>query len=73
MNNHPNKEIRAAVDYAIEHGWRLIKSGPRAHVWGRLLCPHSDRSGCRQPIYSTPKHPQDHAKDIRRTVDSCPH
>ena len=38
MNDHPNKEIRAAIDYALSHGWRLIKAGPRAHVWGRLLC-----------------------------------
>lgn len=27
-DDHPNKEIRAAVDYARSRGWRVIKSGP---------------------------------------------
>ena len=35
MNDHPNKHIREAVD----HGWRLRKAGPRAHIWGLLFCP----------------------------------
>ena len=73
MNDHPNKEIRAAIDYALSHGWRLIKAGPRAHVWGRLLCRQRDREGCQQPVFSTPRHPQDHGKDIRRAVDRCHH
>lgn len=33
MNDHPNKEIRADVDYALEHGWSLQEAGPRAHIW----------------------------------------
>ena len=45
MNNHKNKHVRAAVDYALEHGWRLVLAGPRAHVWGKLYCPLHDRSG----------------------------
>ena len=40
MNNHPNKHIREAVDYALAHGWRLGHAGPRAHIWGLLFCPH---------------------------------
>lgn len=70
---HPNKEIHAAIEYAIEQGWRLVKAGPRAHIWGTLLCPQSDRSGCRRTVYSTPRKPQAHASDIRRAVDRCPH
>jgi len=31
MNDHPNKHIREAVAYALEHRWRLRKAGPRAH------------------------------------------
>jgi hypothetical protein len=30
---HPNKHIRAAVEYALGHQWTLRKSGPRAHIW----------------------------------------
>jgi hypothetical protein len=73
MANHPNKHIRAAVEYAIEHGWTLKKAGARAHVWGRLYCPHGDRTGCAKAVYSTPRVAEDHARDIRRAVDRCPH
>ena len=44
-NDHPNKEIRKAIDYALERGWRLEKSGGRAHSWGTLYCPHGERGG----------------------------
>ena len=73
MNNHKNKHIRAAVDYALEHGWRLVLAGPRAHIWGKLYCPQHDRAGCDQAVYSTPRVPEWHAEDIRLAVDSCPH
>jgi len=46
MNDHPNKHIREAIDYALANGWRLVKSGPRAHAWGRLYCPAQTRGGC---------------------------
>ena len=73
MNDHPNKHIRAAVDYALDHGWRLRKAGPRAHIWGLLLCRHDARDGCRQQVFSTPRVPENHAARIRRVVDRCPH
>ncbi|MDA2931148.1 hypothetical protein MYX84_14585 [Acidobacteria bacterium AH-259-O06] len=73
LARHPNKHIRAAIEYALNHGWTLRKSGPRTHIWGRLYCPQRDRTGCARAVYSTPKHPEDHAKDIRRAVDRCPH
>jgi len=71
--DHPNKHIREAIAYALDHGWTCRKAGPRAHTWGRLYCPQSDRTGCVRGVYSTPKNPEDHAKDIRRAVDRCPH
>jgi len=70
---HPNKHIREAINYALEHGWRLRKSGPRGHVWGVLFCPHHERDGCRQQVFSTPRVPENHAARIRRVVDHCPH
>jgi hypothetical protein len=71
--HHPNKHIRDAIEYAISQGWTLKKSGPRAHIWGRLYCPQGDRGGCAKAVYSTPKDAQDHAKDIRRAVRRCRH
>ena len=53
MNDHPNKHIREAIDYALEHGWRLRKAGPRAVIRVVLLCPHAARDGCRQQVFST--------------------
>ena len=71
--DHQNRYIREAIAYALNNGWTLRKSGPRAHVWGLLYCPQTDRTGCIRAVYSTPRSPEDHARDIRRAVDRCPH
>jgi len=52
MNSHKDKHIRAAVDYALEHGWRLVMAGPRAHIWGRLYCSKGSRGGCAKSVFS---------------------
>jgi hypothetical protein len=70
---HPNKHIRQAIRYAEDNGWTFIKSGPRSHDFGELYCPHHQRGGCIIRVYSTPKHPEDHARWIQRQVDLCPH
>jgi hypothetical protein len=33
MAKHPNKHIREALKYAEKRGWKIRKSGPRAHAW----------------------------------------
>ena len=68
---HPNKEIEAAVAYAEEHGWSWIKV--KGHAWGKLHCTHHDRDGCTIFVWSTPRSPESHAKDLRRDVSRCPH
>ena len=73
MNDHPNKHIREAVDYALDHGWRLRKAASRAHVWGLLFCPREARDGCRWSVLSSPRVAEHHARQIRRVVDRCPH
>jgi len=73
MKRHANKEIRAAVAYALARGWRFVEPGGSAHAWGRLYCPLQSRDGHTISVWSTPRSPQDHAKDIRRDVDTCPH
>lgn len=72
MARHPNKEIEAALKYAENNGWRVVQT-KRGHNWGYMLCPHHQRDGCQQPIYSTPRNPENHAKKLRRAVDDCPH
>lgn len=68
-DEHPNKTIRGALKFAEERGWRLKKSGPRAHSWGKMFC----GSGCVVSIWSTPRNPENHAKQLRKSVVRCPH
>lgn len=71
MSRHPKKEIHEALQYAILKGWVIIES-KKGHCWGIIRCPHG-RGGCQKSIWSTPRNPGDHAKDIKRFVDKCPH
>lgn len=73
MAEHPNKHIRAAIEYAEENGWEFSKAGPRAHIYGKITCPRRARDGCSYNVLSTPKNPEAHARRIRRRVDNCPH
>ena len=68
---HPNKHIEKAVRYAESLDWHMELS--RGHAWGHLLCPERTRDGCIMPVYSTPRVPENHARQIRRYVDRCPH
>ena len=72
-SKHPNKHIEAAVAHAEQKGWRCKMSGGAAHCWGTLLCPREDRDGCRISVNSTPRNPENHARQIQRKVDSCGH
>jgi hypothetical protein len=73
MAKHPNKHIREAIRHAEKNGWRFNRAGPRAHIFGTLLCPHAGRDGCVIRVMSTPRNPEKHAENIRRDVDRCPH
>ena len=73
---HPKKEIQAAIEYAESKGWRIEASGGSGHAWGQMYCPFNDddcRCGefCIASIWSTPRSPGNHAKQIRRVVDKC--
>jgi hypothetical protein len=68
---HPDKHIEKAIQYAESLGWRVQKSN--SHSWGRLFCPQSTREGCIISIWCTPRDTGNHARQIRRFVDSCPH
>ena len=71
---HPRKEIEQALIHAEEQGWSVSPGG--GHAWGKMYCPYKDqdcRCGefCIASIWSTPKSPENHAKQIRRIVDNC--
>ncbi|MCC5934567.1 MAG: hypothetical protein LAT75_10940 [Candidatus Cyclonatronum sp.] len=73
MKKHPNKEIQKAIEYAQTQSWVLKDSGKSSHSWGRLMCPESSRNGCVISVWSTPRNPENHAKQILKMVNKCPH
>jgi len=71
---HPKKEVEKALRHAEAQGWRIEVSG--SHAWGRMYCPYNDvecRCGefCITSIWSTPKNPGNHARQLKRVVDNC--
>jgi len=70
---HHNKDIRKSVEYAVSKGWRVEDAGNSSHAWARLKCPETSREGCMISIWSTPRVPENHARQIIRAVDKCPH
>ncbi len=38
-----------------------------------LVCRMSDREGCIVSVWSTPRKPENHARQVWREVDWCPH
>ena len=69
---HPNKDVEAAIQNAEDHGWIVKKGGH----WGFLYCPFNNaecRCGtrCKAGIWSSPKNPGNHAKQLREVVDGC--
>ena len=70
---HPNKEVEDAVAYAEARHWPQHDFGRALGHWGRLFCPHADRDGCQVGIFSTPKNAGNHARQIIRAIDRCPH
>lgn len=73
---HPNKHIEEALQYAESKSWRIEKSAGQAHSWGKMYCPENspicrDNLFCIKSIWSTPKNPQQHARDIKRVIDGC--
>ncbi len=70
---HKNKDIHAAIVFALSKGWRLEKAKGKGHAWGKLYCRRKASDGCRFTVYGTPAIPEAHARDLRRTVDRCRH
>jgi hypothetical protein len=65
---HSKKEVKEALIYAESHGW-TVQPTASGHAWGSASC----GQGCRISIWSTPKNPGNHGKQIRRAVDRCTH
>ena len=71
MKEHPDKHIRAAIEYALARGWLLSPAGHSAHCFGRLKCGLTEHRDHMMSIWSTPAVPLHHARQILRLVDRC--
>lgn len=74
--SHPKKEIEKALKYAEKNGWRIEGGGSSAHAWGKLFCPYNDKDcrcgeRCVTSVWSTPRSPENHGKQICKVVDGC--
>jgi hypothetical protein len=71
---HPKKDVEAAIRHAESKGRRVEVGG--GHAWGKMYCPYNNelcRCGefCITSIWSTPKSPANHGKQLRPVVDNC--
>lgn len=67
-NRHSKKEIEQALRAIEDGGWTVTPTAT-GHRWGKAEC----GNGCSLSVWSTPKSPGNHAKQIRRAADRCPH
>jgi hypothetical protein len=77
-SRHSIKEIEAALTALEGMGWTVEEAkGRSAHAWGFVLCPANAREGCRSGIFcrmsvwSTPRAPQNHARELLRKAQGC--
>jgi hypothetical protein len=66
---HPKKEVEQALRVAETRGWK-VQPQPRGHRWGVMRCPAHEHW---HPIWSTPKNPGNHAKELGREMQRCEH
>ena len=70
---HPKKDVEAALAWAEAAGWHVTPT-PSGHRWGVMRCGRPEgQTSCQASIWSTPRNPSDHGKQIRRRVQNCPH
>ena len=75
-NKHPKKEVEEAICYVEARGWRIEAVSGSGHAWGKMYCPANSKACrcgefCISSIWSTPKSPSNHAKQIKRIADNC--
>jgi len=65
---HPKKDVNEALDYADGQGFEVEQTSA-GHKWGRITCTCSARFS----VWSTPRSPFNHGRQIRRWVDQHEH
>ena len=68
----PRRRLRKHLPMRKPLGGRLCPPRPDT-VWGYMRCCEASRSGCEASVWSTPRNPGNHAKQLRRAIERCPH
>lgn len=75
---HPDKDIESALLRLEAAGWQVAPAkGRSAHAWGFVLCPENAKDACRggvfcrMSVWSTPRNPANHARDLERNAQGC--
>ncbi|WAT01628.1 hypothetical protein O1V66_02355 [Rouxiella chamberiensis] len=71
MKSHPNKHIQSALDYAVKQGWIIVKAGKSSHTFCKIRCGISGHTEHMKSIWSTPRNPENFARQIRQKIDDC--
>ncbi len=69
---HPKPPVERALAAAESAGWSVEPTGA-GHRWGVMRCAEASRAGCQVSVWSTPRSPDNHAKQLRRALERCPH
>jgi hypothetical protein len=67
-SKHPKKEVNEVLDYADMLGHKVEQTAA-GHKWGRITC----SLGHRVSVWSTPRNPGNHARDLRKWADQHVH
>ena len=67
--DHPDDDVDRAIQEAREAGWTFERRGGRGHAWGVLRSAGGESSVY---VWSTPRNPANHARQIRRAVIRAP-
>lgn len=74
---HKNKDIEKALQYAEQNGWIVeVHNNSKSHAGGVIKCQQNSKKCwtsiyCITSIWSTPKNPYNHARQIIKIVDKC--
>lgn len=69
---HPKKEVEKALAQMEKAGWEVAMASS-GHRWGVAKCGEASRAGCQVSIWSTPRSPGHHARQLLHRLEQCSH
>ncbi|WP_126462697.1 hypothetical protein [Providencia rustigianii] len=63
--------MQQAIEYAELQGWFIVMGSHSSHCYAKLRCGIEGHQDHMLSIWSTPRNPENHAKQIKRMVDKC--